>query len=136
MQVRRSRIRILSRSHKTDNFPTLDLHSLPQPLSVAIQVRVVVAIHSPFIELVYCVATPDTEEQLADRSGHHRMHGCPSRLKNIYCLVPMSAVNFFEIIMQIDRGESADGRSHLKVGKGLATSKNHLQKRGNTNAEL
>jgi hypothetical protein len=50
--------------------------------------------------------------------------------------MPMSAVNFIELIVQIHKGESADGRSHLENGRGLATSKNHLQKHGNTNAEL
>jgi hypothetical protein len=52
------RIRIASRSHKTDDVPTFHPCSLPQPFQVPVQVRVVVAIHPHFIELVYCVPAP------------------------------------------------------------------------------
>src|ERR1017187_1374058 len=53
MEVRRARIRISRRSDKTDDVPTLDPHSLTQPFHVPVQVGVVVAIHSHFVELVY-----------------------------------------------------------------------------------
>src|ERR1039457_2160311 len=70
MQVRRTRIRISRRSHKTDDVPTLDPHSLMQPFRVPVQVRVVVAIHFHFVELVYRVAARFAEEQFTDGSGY------------------------------------------------------------------
>src|SRR5271157_2433454 len=97
MQVRRACMRISRRSHKPDDVPTLDPHSLPQPFHVPIQVCLIVAIHSHVIELVYCAAAPVAEEQFADRSGYHRMHGCPFGLQNVDRFMPMSVVNFFEL---------------------------------------
>src|ERR1039457_4137144 len=82
MQVWGARIRISRRSHKTDDVPTLDPHSLTQPFRITVQVRVVVAIHFHFVELVYRVATRFAEEQFADGSGYHRTHGGSSRLRN------------------------------------------------------
>ena len=58
MQVWRARIRISSRSGKTDDVPTLDPHSPTQPFHVPVQVRVVVAIHSHFGELVHRICRP------------------------------------------------------------------------------
>src|SRR5208282_421952 len=135
MQVGPACIRISRRSHKTDDVPTLDSHFLPQAFHVPVQVRVVIAIHSQFIELVDCVAARFAEEHFADGSGYHRMHGCASRLQNVDRLMPMSVVNFFERIPKIREGESADGRSHLKNGRGRANRKKHREKHGNTNAE-
>ena len=83
---------------------------------------------------IWC-CRPVAEEQFADGSGYHRMHGCPSRLQNVDRLMPMSVVNFFESIPQIREGESADGRSHIENGRGRANSKNHREKHGNANAE-
>ena len=56
MQVRRARIRIARRSHKPDDVSTRDLHSLPQPFRIPVQVRIVVAIRALFVKLVDCVA--------------------------------------------------------------------------------
>ena len=58
MQVWRARVRISSRSGKTDDVPTLDPHSPTQPFHVPVQVRVVVAIHSHFGELVHRICRP------------------------------------------------------------------------------
>ncbi len=135
MQVRRPRIRISRRTNKTDDVPTLHPNSLPQLFRVPIQVRIVIAIRSRFIKLIYCVAARFAEKQFADGSGYHRMHGCPSRLQNVDCLMPMPVVNFFERIPQIREGESADGRNHLENGRGHANGKKHREKRDNTNAE-
>lgn len=96
MQVGRARIRISSRSDKTDDVPTLDPHSLPQPFHVPVQVRVVVAIPSHFVELVYRVAARFAEEQFADGSGYDCIHGCSSWLQNVDGLMPMPIVNLFE----------------------------------------
>src|SRR5580658_4450955 len=136
MQVRGARILIARRSHKTDDLPTLDPRSLPQPVHVPVQVRVVVAIHSHFIELVYRIAARFAKEQLADISGYDRMHGCPSRHQDVDRLMPMAVVNFFERIPQIREGESADGRSHIENGRGRAKSKNHRKEYGDANAQL
>src|ERR1039458_979039 len=136
MQVRRARIRISSRSDKTDDVPTLDPHSLPQPFGVPVQVRVVVTIHSHFVELVYRVAARFAQEQLADGSRYDRTHGRPSRLHNVDRLMRMTIVNFFERIPQIRDGQSADGRSHLENGRDRANGKKHRQQPGRADARL
>src|SRR5579859_1815445 len=136
MQVRRACIRISRRAHKTNNVPARDRHSLPQPFHVAVQVCVVVAILSLFVELIYGVAARFAQEQFANRSAYHRTHRCPSRFDNVDCFMPMSVVNFFERISQIRKGEPADGRSHLKNGRGPANSKNRQEERGNEDEEL
>src|ERR1017187_7841960 len=135
MQVRRARIRISRRSHKADDVPTLDPHSLTQPFHVPVQVRVVVAIHFHFVELIYRVAARFAEEQFADGSGYHRAHGCPSRLQNVDRLMLMSVVNFFERIPQIRQGECADGRGHLENGRSRANSEKPWQQPGDANPE-
>src|SRR5579864_17595 len=116
MQVRRAWIRISRRSHKTDDLPSFDRHSLTQPFRVPVQVRVVIAIRSYFVEQVYGVAARSAEEHLADGSGYHSTHGCPSRLHDVDGLMRMSVVNFFEHISQIRDGESTDGRSQIENG--------------------
>src|SRR5271154_2256197 len=68
MQVRCACIRITRGTHKTDDVPALDSHFLPQPFHVPVQVCVVVAISSCFVELVYGIATLFAEEQSADGS--------------------------------------------------------------------
>src|ERR1017187_9149536 len=135
MQMRRARIRISRGSDKTDDVPTLDPHCLTQPFHVPVQVRVVVAIRSRLIELVYGIAARFTEEQLADGPGYHRTHGCPSRLQNVDRFMRMSAVNFFEHIAQTRQRESADGWSHLENGRFRANREERRQQPGNASAE-
>src|ERR1017187_2030888 len=135
MQVWRARIRISRRSHKTDDVSTLDPHSLTQPVRVTVQVRVVVAIHFHFVELVYRVAARFAEEKLAHDPRYHCTHGCPSRFQNIDPLMGKSVVNFIERIPQIREGESVDGRSHVENGRGRANREKHWQQPGNANPE-
>jgi hypothetical protein len=99
-------------------------------------VRVVIAVHSRFIELVYRVAAGFAEKQFADGSRYDRVHGGPSRLHNVDCLMPMPVVNFFERIPQIRERESADGRCHLENGRGRAGRQKHCEKHGDANAKL
>src|SRR5579862_2154473 len=75
VQVWRARIRISRRSNEPDDIATLDPHPLLQAFRVSIEVRVVVAIQSHFIELVDCVAAWFAEKQLANGSGYHSVHG-------------------------------------------------------------
>src|SRR5580658_11112076 len=96
MQMRRARIRVTRRPHKTDNVPALHPHSLPPPFRVPVQVRVVVAIPAHFVELVYRVAAGFAEEEFTDGSRYDRSHGCPSRLQNIDRLMSVPVVNFLE----------------------------------------
>src|SRR5579872_4803159 len=123
MQVRRSRICISRGSNKPDDVPTLDPHSLPEPFRVPVQVRVVVAVHSHFIELVDSGAAWFAEEQLSDGSGYHGMYGCPSGLQNVDRLMPMSVVNFFESILQISEGQPADGQCQIWTGRSRCDDK-------------
>ncbi len=135
MQMRCARIRISSRSYKTDDIPTLDPHPLPQTFRVAIQVRVVVAIHSGFVELVYGVTARFAKKKFADSSGCHRVHGCPSWLHNVDRFMAMSVVNFFEAVPKIGEGESIDGWGHIENAGGSANKKKRGQKHGDAKIE-
>jgi hypothetical protein len=87
--------------------------------------RVVAAIHSHFVELVYRVAARFAEEELTDGSGYDRMYGRPSRLENIDRIMRVSVVNLLEHIPQLRKGESADRRTHIEKGRCGANSKKH-----------
>src|SRR5579862_1631485 len=134
MQVRRARIRISRGSHKPDDVPTHDPYSLTQAFHVPVQVRVVVAIHSHIVELVYRNAARFTKEEFADGSGYDCSHGCPSGLQNVDRLMRVAVVNLFKRIVQIFEGEPANGRSHLENGRSRSKSEKHRQQAGDENA--
>ena len=110
VQVRDSGIGISSGADVSDYLAGLHLLSLAQPLTVGIQVTIVVAKLLPCIEEINGVATGFAEEQFSNRSVHDRADWSPTLPQNIDRLMFSFAARFLERITKVLKGQPGNRR--------------------------
>src|SRR5208283_3610121 len=101
MQMGRTATCVPAGSHKPYHLPPFHAHSLAEAFGVPVEMSVVVAIHTHFIECVDRIASRLAEKQLADGSGRNGMYRRSPRAQQINRLVRMPGMNFIKRISHL-----------------------------------
>lgn len=118
MKLRRVRQSIAGRPGVSDHPPAHYRHSLAQAIRIAIQVRLVVAVGTGVIELVYRLAACSARKHLPNLAIADRMNRRATRRHDVNCFVTTPKVHLTETVVKIGAAQTRYRRANLKPGLG------------------